>query len=84
MQPVVSIILPTCGRLQYLRATVDSVYRQTFRDWELIVADDGSDAETKGYLRTLENDSRVTLLWLTHTGIPAVVRNAALGRARGE
>jgi glycosyltransferase involved in cell wall biosynthesis len=84
MQTVVSIILPTFGRLQYLRATVASVYRQTFRDWELIVADDGSDPETRAYLRTLQTDSRVTLLWLTHTGIPAVVRNAALGQARGE
>ena len=82
MQPVVSIILPTFGRLQYLRPTVASVYRQTLRDWELIVADDGSDRETRGYLRTLEADSRVKLLWLTHTGIPALVRNAALREAR--
>ena len=84
MQPLVSIILPTFGRLEYLRPTVASVYRQTLRDWELIVADDGSDAETRGYLRTLETDSRVTLLWLAHTGSPAIVRNAALRVARGE
>ena len=82
--PVVSIILPTCGRLQYLRPTVASVYHQTLQDWELIVADDGSDAETRAYLRTLEADSRVRLLWLTHTGIPAIVRNAALREARGK
>jgi glycosyltransferase involved in cell wall biosynthesis len=84
MQPVVSIILPTFGRLQYLRPTVACVYRQSLQDWELIVADDGSDGETRAYLRTLEADSRVRLLWLTHTGIPAVVRNAALRAARGE
>jgi glycosyltransferase involved in cell wall biosynthesis len=84
MRPVVSIILPTFGRLQYLRPTVASVYRQTLQDWELIVADDGSDSETRAYLRTLETDSRVTLLWLTHTGSPAIVRNAALRVARGE
>ena len=84
MRPVVSIILPTFGRLRYLRPTVASVYRQTLQDWELIVADDGSDAETSDYLRALEADSRVRLLWLTHTGIPAIVRNAALREARGE
>jgi glycosyltransferase involved in cell wall biosynthesis len=83
-QPVVSIILPTFGRLQYLRATVGSVYRQTLHDWELIVADDGSDAETRAYLRTLEADERIRLLWLTHSGVPAIVRNAALREARGE
>lgn len=82
-QPLVSVILPTFGRPQYLRLTVASVYRQTFQDWELIVADDGSDGETRAYLRTLEADSRVRLQWLTHTGIPAIVRNAALREARG-
>jgi glycosyltransferase involved in cell wall biosynthesis len=84
MQPLVSVILPTFGRLEYLRATVASVYGQTLRDWELIVADDGSDAETQAYLRTLEADSRVRLVWLTHTGVPAIVRNGALREARGE
>jgi len=83
-QPLVSIILPTFGRLQYLRATVDSVYRQTLLDWELIIADDGSDEETRAYLRTFEGDCRIKLVWLAHTGIPAIVRNAALREARGE
>jgi glycosyltransferase involved in cell wall biosynthesis len=83
-QPLVSIILPTFGRLNYLRLAVASVFRQTLEDWELIIADDGSDEETRAYLRTLEGDSRTKLMWLTHTGIPAIVRNAALREAQGE
>ena len=83
-QPLVSIVLPTFGRLQYLRPTIDSIYRQTLQDWELVIADDGSDEETRAYLRTLESDSRVRPVWLAHSGIPAIVRNAALQAARGE
>ena len=83
-QPLVSIILPTFGRLKYLRPAVNSVYHQSLREWELVVADDGSDEETRAYLRMLEDDRRVKLVWLAHTGIPAVVRNAALREARGE
>lgn len=83
-QPVVSIILPTFGRLKYLRQTVASVYAQTLHHWELVIADDGSDDETRWYLRTLGSDSRVRCVWLTHTGIPALVRNAALREARGK
>jgi glycosyltransferase involved in cell wall biosynthesis len=80
----VSIVLPTFGRLKYLRPAIDSVYRQTLQDWELVVADDGSDEETKAYLRGLTADPRVRVIWLAHCGIPAIVRNAALWEARGE
>jgi glycosyltransferase involved in cell wall biosynthesis len=83
-QPLVSIILPTFGRVNYLRATVASVYRQTLQDWELIIADDGSDEQTKAYLRTFRDDCRIKLVWLAHTGVPGIVRNAALREARGE
>ena len=78
-----SIILPTFGRLQYLRPTVDSVHCQSLQDWELIIADDGSEEGTRTYLRTLAADSRVKLLWLAHSGVPAIVRNAALRAACG-
>jgi glycosyltransferase involved in cell wall biosynthesis len=81
---IVSVVLPTFNRLRFLRPAIESLYAQTFTDWELILADDGSDLETRGYLQSLESRSRVTVLWLPHTGRPAMVRNAALRRAGGE
>src|SRR5229473_5509224 len=82
--PAISIILPTFNRLKYLRLTVDSVFAQTFVDWELLVADDGSDEETRAYLKGLESLPRVKLIWLSHSGNPSAVRNAALREARGD
>jgi glycosyltransferase involved in cell wall biosynthesis len=84
MVPTVSIVLPTFNRLQFLRECVDSVFAQTFEDWELIIADDGSDAETLTYLTNLGLMPRVRLLRLTHSGNPSKVRNAALREARGQ
>jgi glycosyltransferase involved in cell wall biosynthesis len=84
MQPAVSVILPAYNRLHYLRDAVASVFAQTFRDWELIIADDGSDADTKAYLRGLQGCAPVRIIWLAHSGRPAVARNAALRAARGE
>jgi glycosyltransferase involved in cell wall biosynthesis len=84
MAPTVSVILPTFNRLQYLRQAVESVFAQTFQDWELVIADDGSDEETRSFLRTLVAEPRVRVLWLRHSGNPAAVRNAAIAAAHGE
>jgi glycosyltransferase involved in cell wall biosynthesis len=82
--PAVSIVLPTFNRLKYLGPAIDSVRAQTFTDWELIIADDGSEPETAAYVAALENPPRVKVLQLSHTGNPGAVRNAALQGARGE
>lgn len=81
--PVVSIIMPTYNRLEYLPPAVESVLAQTFTDWELLIADDGSGEETRAYLQSL-SDPRVRVIWLPHTGKPSVVSNKALREARGE
>jgi glycosyltransferase involved in cell wall biosynthesis len=84
MSPAVSIILPTFNRLAFLPAAIASAFAQTFTDWELIIADDGSSGDTSTYLKTLEDPPRVKVIWQSHSGKPAVVRNAALREAQGE
>jgi glycosyltransferase involved in cell wall biosynthesis len=81
--PAVSVVLPTYDRLEYLQAAVTSVLNQTFTDWELLIADDGSGAETQSYLDSLEHLPAVRVLRLPHTGNPGAVRNRALRVARG-
>jgi glycosyltransferase involved in cell wall biosynthesis len=81
--PTVSVILPTFNRVGYLRATAATVFAQSWTDWELIVSDDGSDEPTRAWLRGLEADARVRIVWGAHSGRPGVARNAALRVARG-
>jgi len=80
----VSIVMPTFNRPKYLRAAIDSVFNQSFRDWEFLIADDGSGPETQDFLRTLEDPPRIKVFRLSHTGNPGAVRNAALREAKGE
>jgi glycosyltransferase involved in cell wall biosynthesis len=82
--PTVSVVLPAFNRLKYLRAAVESVFAQSFTDWELIIADDGSAQDTSDYLASLASRRRIRLLRLAHTGNPAAVRNAAVRVARGD
>ena len=83
MTPVVSIVMPTFNRLEFLPATLDSVRAQTYTDWELIIADDGSQGPTRDYLRTLADGDRIKVLWLEHSGLQGVACNAAIRQARG-
>ena len=84
MSPVISIVMPTFNRVEYVPAAIRSVFAQTFTRWELIIADDGSSAHTRAYLQALHDPPRVKVIWLAHTGKPSVVRNAALREAQGE
>ncbi len=81
--PRVSVVIPTYNRGGLLMEAVRSVLAQTFADLEVIVADDGS---TDGSLDAVLGlaDARVEVLRLAHSGRPAVARNAALAKARGE
>ncbi len=82
--PCVSIILPTYNRLTFLPATIESVRQQTFKDWELLIADDGSGPELRAYLATLCDPPKIKVLWLAHSGNPSAVRNVALREAKGD
>jgi glycosyltransferase involved in cell wall biosynthesis len=84
MWPLVSVIMPTFNRRQFLQPAIESLLNQSFAHWELIIADDGSDTDTRSYLRSLHAPPRVKVIWLSHSGKPSVVRNAALREARGE
>src|SRR4029078_6684696 len=76
--------MPTFNRRQFLQPAIESVLNQSFANWELIIADDGSDTDTRSYLQSWCGPPRVKGVWLAHSGSPSVVRNAALREARGD
>src|SRR5579872_455926 len=78
----VSVIVPTFNRLRFLKPAIESVYAQTYADWDMTIADDGSDDETRVYLSSLRG-LRTRVLQLDHTGNPSYVRNVAIGAATG-
>jgi glycosyltransferase involved in cell wall biosynthesis len=79
--PLFSIIIPTYNRLPYLKKTLDSIWEQSFTDFEIIVVDDGSTDGTVDYLRELGGS--VELLRQENRG-PGAARNLGVEHARGE
>lgn len=57
--PRVTIVIPTYNGSRYLRATLDAVFAQTCRDWEIVAVDDASRDDTVAILRSYGERVRV-------------------------
>ena len=80
MVPLISIIMATYNRANYIEEALDSLKRQTFQDYEIIVVDDGSTDNTKEILDKYEG---IRCIYLNHVGI-AGARNTAVKAAKGK
>lgn len=85
--PAVSVLMPCLNAAATLEAAVASVRAQVWTDWELIIADDGSQDDSLQRARALaQQDVRITVLPAPHgtqRGGAAATRNRALEVARG-
>jgi glycosyltransferase involved in cell wall biosynthesis len=81
MPPLVSVIIPTYNRASLVKEAVDSVLAQSYRNFELIVVDDGSTDGTACELARYRD--ALQLVWQTHRGV-AAARNSGVRRAKGE
>ena len=85
MEDKISIIIPVYNVEKYIAQTVESVRKQTYPEWELLLVDDGS---TDGSRRVMEEmlreypDERIRILEKENSGA-AKTRNAGLTESRG-
>jgi glycosyltransferase involved in cell wall biosynthesis len=83
--PRVSVLMLTFNRPQFIGRAIQSVFDQTYRDWELIVVQDGDHALTGSILRDWQaRDSRIQYFHREQPGNIANACNYGLARARGE
>jgi GT2 family glycosyltransferase len=81
--PTVSILTPAYNSAKFIRQTLDSVLRQTFDDFEMIVVDDGSTDGTRAIVDAYAaRDGRIQVVTQPNAGI-AAARNRAMTMARG-
>ena len=87
MKGLVSVIVSTYNKPDYLALTLRSLRAQTDRDFEVIVADDGSDERTKCVVKCEEKFSDLTTkhVWHPKQGFRlAAIRNRAVEAASGQ
>jgi len=79
--PQVSVIVPTYNRAYLLKEALDSVLAQSYRNFELIVVDDGSTDHTSRLLASYGD--RITVLFHPNAGVSAA-RNRGIQAASGD
>ena len=82
INPKVSVIIPTYNRENLLPISVRSVLDQTYKDFELIVVDDGSTDHTHEVINSIK-DSRIHYIYQDHQE-RSIARNAGISASRGE
>ena len=80
--PKVSVVIPAYNAMTYLAETLESVLRQTFTDFEVLIIDDGSSDQIVQWASGLV-DPRVKLMKQENQGV-AVARNTGITHAQGE
>lgn len=67
-EKLLTIILPVYNGWPYIKDAVDSILKQTFQNFQLIIVNDGSTDETNKYLAEL-NNPKITIINKNHSGI---------------
>jgi glycosyltransferase involved in cell wall biosynthesis len=80
--PLISIAMPTYNRSNLIAETIESIQKQTYAQWELIIVDDGSIDNTAEIVKAIK-DQRIRYYRRPHLGMEQA-RNFGLSKAKGE
>lgn len=82
---MVSVIMPTYNRAFIIKNAINSVLKQTYEDWELIIVDDCSTDNTSEVVQEyMQSDSRIKYIQRERNMGANVCRNCGIKNARGE
>jgi glycosyltransferase involved in cell wall biosynthesis len=80
---LVSVIIPCYNYGKFLPETIESIEKQTYSNWEIVIADDGSTEDTLKVLAAYQNHPKIRILYLENGG-PSRARNKAIDAAKGK
>ena len=87
MDPIISLICSTYNQPHFLTLVLDSISKQLFQNFELIIADDGSGPETRAVIKQYQRVMKDKLIHLWHKDNgwrKSEIHNAAIRKSRGK
>jgi glycosyltransferase involved in cell wall biosynthesis len=83
MKPLVSVIIPTYNRKNFLKIAIDSVLNQSFNNFELLIIDDGSNDSTEELVKSFK-DQRIRYFKLDKNYGPSYARNFGIKNSNAD
>jgi teichuronic acid biosynthesis glycosyltransferase TuaG len=80
----VNIILPNYNSGHFLEETINSILNQTFKNWKLIIVDDGSNLNDKKILQKYRNYNKINIIFLKKNKGAGFCRNLAIKHSKGD
>ena len=77
--PLISIVIPLYNKERFIKETLDSVFNQSFTDYEIIIVNDGSTDSSVFIVNAIE-DQRITVLSNQNKGV-SHARNFGISKA---
>ena len=78
----IDIILPNFNSYEFIDKAVQSVLKQDFKNWKLIIVDDFSDIKTRKKIRKYAKLKKVKIYWLKKNKGAAYCRNFAISKSK--
>ena len=81
---LVSIVVPVFNSEKFIIETIQSVKKQTYQNWELLLVNDCSTDKSEQIIRKYEEDKRIRLINLKANSGAAIARNTGINNAKGK
>jgi glycosyltransferase involved in cell wall biosynthesis len=83
LSPKVSVIIPSYNRANYIADTIKSVQDQSYKNWEMIILDDGSNDNTQEIVERI-GDDKIHFIKNKRLGIVSAIKNLGIANSTGE
>ncbi len=82
MSKLISVVIPVYHSEKWILDTIDSVLKQSYQNFEIVIVDDGSSDNTKNVIESID-DSRIKYIYQNNAG-PSSARNNGIRHSQGE
>ena len=82
--PKVTIILPNFNSHLFIKKTLNSILKQSYPNWKLIIVDDASNRKTKNVLKKFLKHKKINIFWLKKNKGAGYCRNFAIKKANSK